>query len=118
MSELPALIDRLAEAALDCRAAVREAHEATKDLNAAIREARTLADGEVRVRLNKAVELAIEELGEATRGNIGRASDRILKRFDELAGPLLESFELLKVRQGELDQALDAKGVMVKKLSS
>ncbi|HSS10023.1 MAG TPA: hypothetical protein VLL25_09070 [Acidimicrobiales bacterium] len=118
MSELPALIDRLAEAALDCRAAIREAHEATKDLNAAIREARALADGEVRVMLNKAVELAIEELGEATRGNIGRASDRILKRFDELASPLLDSFKLLEQRQGELDQALDAKGVMVKKLSS
>lgn len=87
--QLPTLIDRLGEAALDCRAAVREAHEAMADMRQLMKEARRVSDevtaGAVNGRLEAAVDQGLDEYKGAVEEAMEAAVAKIQREFDKLA---------------------------------
>jgi len=97
------LIDRLGAAALDCRQAIREAHEAIQDLRAATKQARQLLDGgEVQTRIETAAKNGLDELGELIGRQRDEVCDRILTTFDQLATPLKDSLLLMTERANQI----------------
>ncbi len=87
--QLPDLIDRLGEAALDCRAAVREAHEAMADMRRVMKEAKAisyeLTEGAISDRIGTAVQKSLGELGEECKAQMDRSVAHIDREFAKLA---------------------------------
>jgi hypothetical protein len=88
---LPALIDRLGAAAVDCRAAIREAHEATSDLRDVLKEARKLLSGDdIRDRISDQVEAELGYLHTKTQETCDVAVARITEQLTRIVGPLVK----------------------------
>ena len=88
---------------MECRALIREMHEAEQSLKAWIKQANQATE-EVRIAASDAVdediaslvEKALLDFGKATQQAMKDTSDKIIREFDKLANPLLESLDDFK----------------------
>jgi hypothetical protein len=101
----PDLIDRLGQAATECRAAIREAHEASQDLRALLKEARDLHAktlGDVRAEMTAGVDI----FREVNRVKTQEAARVVVDSFENLSYPLLDALVRLERRAAWVGRAL------------
>lgn len=101
------LLDKLGAVALECRALIREMHEAQRDLRQTIKEAHEAhaalhgaAEAAVAARIEVVVKESIDELGKVTGTAMRRTEKKIMSEFEKLARPLYESFGLMWRAEG------------------
>jgi hypothetical protein len=102
------LIDRLAETAIECRALIREMHEAQQSLKAEIREARSLQSefiGQVGATVDRGIDQA--------EGEIKEWIDQTNKELRQLAHTTLDVESAIRVKLRQCDMAIDNYLVML-----
>lgn len=103
--DLPALLERLGEAALDARALIRELHEMQQALRA-IKEAKHVIDRDARAVVEIAVKRGLDELGDDMQNLTTAAAAKITDEFERHARPMLETLEMISSRIRELEAGL------------
>jgi hypothetical protein len=113
------LISRLGAAALDCRAAVREAHEATRDLRTAKRE----LDAALTAGKQEAVAVMKQVFSEQVATELlAKIKEAHLKWGDELAFVISahDDIEAVRVltqeRTAQMQEAIDQAGVRLQQI--
>jgi ABC-type transporter Mla subunit MlaD len=96
------LIDRLAAAALDARAAVREVHEALADARDVTKELRAAARDAVNEDINAIVTEKVTAMGDQVEKAMRRSVEKVGREFDKLAAIYMgkgnDSLEILTRR--------------------
>jgi predicted nucleic acid-binding Zn-ribbon protein len=120
------LIERLGAAALDCRAAIREAHEATRDLKQARRELDTaLADFRAKLLAGKqeAVDSITESFSEQTVTRLLVQIKEAHKSWSDELGFVTDCHDdieamrvLTQERTAQMQEAIDDAGVRLQKI--
>lgn len=96
------LITRLGAVALECKTAIRQAHEATRDVRQAMKEYRQLMEGGVAEQIGIEVKAQIDELGAHTQNQMRLTTQKIMREFEGFAEPLMRSFEDMHEAQVKL----------------
>ena len=110
MSDVDDLVNRLGQTALECRALIREMHEAQQDLKQTIRdaeEAKTRLDKYLTDGIEKSVAAQINILGEHTQKAMDDTSRKIIREFDRLSAPLMASLDNIKRHIREVRRDLE-----------
>lgn len=98
--DLPDLIERLSVAAAECRAAVREGHEATKDLRAATKEAeRVLGSDPVRDQIDAEVTATLKAFNQEAQAHVDKTAKAIDEKFVRFVKPLFDELERISELQ-------------------